>query len=560
MTCTDVPVLIVGGGSVGLSAAVFLAHRSVPVMIVERHAGPSIHPRAIGFGVRAMELFRSIGLEQTIRNAAAGLAGKGGWISVETLAGADLAKNATRSPAPAAPRDHSTPFSPTSGIVCPQDMLDAVLWDDARRHGAAALFNSELVALAQDAAGVTAQVAHRGSGETDTVHAAYVIAADGAESSVRRLLGIPTSGAGSLADPLINVLFEADLTPFVGDHPFTLCEVRTPESPGMFIRVRDSRRWVFHFTYHPERGQRPDDFSPERCRALVRAAVGVPDLPVEILSVLPWQVAARLADRFQEGRVFLAGDAAHVVPPTGGFGMSTGIADAHNLAWKLALVLGGDAGPALLDTYQHERRPVAQFTLDQSLVRMAHPQIHFDPARAAERARVGFANPDVVHLGYRYDSEAIIAPSPELPSMVDLLLDLDASPGTRLPHAWVERRGERISTLDLVATRFTLLAGPQGQAWCAAARAVATRLGLDLAANRIDTNSDGDVRDRDGRACASLRLGENDAVLVRPDGFIAWRTTPPESEPEHAIEQALRHIISTSECNRGGIPTRTRRD
>jgi putative polyketide hydroxylase len=162
---------------------------------------------------------------------------------------------------------------------------------------------------------------------------------------------------------------------------------------------------------------------------------------------------------------------------------------------------------------------------------------------------VGFANPDVVHLGYRYYSEAIIAPSPELPSVEDLALDLDASPGTRLPHVWVERRGARISTLDLVATRFTLLAGPQGQAWCAAARAVATRLGLDLAAYRIGPDGDGEVRDRDGRADASLRLRENDAVLVRPDGFIAWRTPTPEPEPERAIEQALRHIISRSGGN-----------
>ena len=511
-------------------------------MIVERHAGLSIHPRAIGFGVRAMELFRSIGLEQTIRNAATGLADKGGWISVETLASADLSKGATGSPAPAVPRDHSIPSSPTSGVVCPQDILDAVLWEDAQCRGVVAHFNSELVALTQDGAGVTAQIAHRESGETSAVRAAYMIAADGAASFVRHALGIPTSGAGSLADPLINVLFEANLAPLVGAHPFTHCEVRNPESPGMFIRVRDSRRWVFHFTYYPERGQRPDDFSPERCHALVRAAIGVPDLPVEILSILPWQVAARLADRFREGRVFLVGDAAHVVPPTGGFGMSTGIADVHNLAWKLALVLGGGADPALLDTYEQERRPVAQFTLDQSLLRLAHPQIHFDPARAAERARVGFANPDVVDLGYRYASEAIIAPSPDLPSVEDIALDLDASPGIRLPHTWVVWRGERISTLDLISTRFTLLAGPQGQEWCVAARAAAICLGLDLAAYCI--GPDGDVIDRDGHASALLRIEGSGALLVRPDGFVAWRTTTlaPERERERAIEQVIRQI------------------
>lgn len=544
MASIDVPVLIVGGGTVGLSAAAFLGHYGVPAMIVERRAGLSIHPRAIGVGVRTMELLRGIGLEQTVRDAAAGLANKGGWISVETLASADLPHRAAQQPAPPASQDDASPSSPTRGVACAQDVLDTVLWDYAQRHGATLHCNCELIALAQDATDVTAQIAQRETGEIRTVRAAYVIAADGAASFVRSALAIPTSGAGSMGPPLINVLFEADLAPFVGDHPFTLCEVRTPEAPGMFIRIRDRHRWVFHFTYDPGHGQRPEDFPPERCHAIVRAAIGVPDLPVEILSILPWQVAALLADRVQEGRVFLAGDAAHVVPPLGGYGMNTGIADAHNLAWKLALVLRGVADPALLATYERERRPVAQFTLDQSLLRMTHPQIHFDPTRVAERVSVGIANPDVVHLGYRYDSTAVAAPSPNLPSLEDLALDLDASPGTRLPHAWVEHEGDRISTLDLVTSRFALLAGSDGQTWCSTARTVARQLGIDFAAYRI--GPDGDVMDGDGHACESLRLGRNDVLLVRPDGFIAWRATAPEPEPDRVIERVIRHVANIS--------------
>jgi 2-polyprenyl-6-methoxyphenol hydroxylase-like FAD-dependent oxidoreductase len=546
MTDPDVPVLIVGGGTVGLSAAAFLAHHGVPATVVERRAGLSIHPRAIGVGVRTMELLRGIGLEQTIRHAAAGLANKGGWVTVETLAGADLPQRAAQQPVPPSSPDASSPFSPTQGIACAQDVLDAVLWDDARRHGATLHCDSELVALAQDADGVTAQVARRESGETRAVRAAYVIAADGAESFARRALGIPTSGAGAMGPPLINMLFEADLGPLVGDHPFTLCEVRTPAAPGMFIRVRDRHRWVFHCTYDPAQGQRPEDFSPERCQEIVRAAIGVPDLAVEILSILPWQVAALLADRFQEGRVFLIGDAAHVVPPTGGYGMNTGIADAHNLAWKLALALGSHDDPALLATYERERRPVAQFTLDQSLLRMTHPQLHFDPTRAAERVALGIASPEVVQLGYRYPTTATAAPAAIPPSLQDLALDLDASPGTRLPHAWIEHYGNRISTLDLIVARFTLLTGPEGQRWCEAADAIGRKAGIDLAAYRI--GPDGDAIDRDGHACASLRLRGNDALLVRMDGFIAWRATAPEPEPERAIEQAIRHVVNRSRC------------
>ena len=269
MTSTDIPVLIIGGGTVGLSAAVFLAHRGVPAMIVERHAGVSTHPRAIGVGVRTMELFRAIGLEQSIRRAAAGLAHKGGWVSVETLASADLAHRAAQEPAPVAPPSHASPFSPTHGVACAQDILDAVLWDDAREHGVIAHFDSEVIALAQDEAGVTVQIAQRGNSETHTVRADYAIAADGAASFVRRALGIATTGAGTVGTPLINVLFEADLGALVGDHPFTLCEVRAPEARGMFIRVSDNNRWVFHFTYDPGQGERPEDFLPERCRTIV---------------------------------------------------------------------------------------------------------------------------------------------------------------------------------------------------------------------------------------------------------------------------------------------------
>src|SRR4051794_10581560 len=211
MASLEIPVLIVGSGTVGLSAAAFLAHHGVPTMIVERHEGLSIHPRAIGVGVRTMEVFREIGLEQKIRDAAAGLANMGGWISAETLGSADLPRRAAPQPVQAATEDYSSPFSPTRGVACAQDMLDAVVWDDVRQHGAILHCNSELVALAQDAAGITAQVMERDRGEIHAVRAAYLIAADGAGSFVRHALGIPTSGVGSLGDPLINVLFEADL-------------------------------------------------------------------------------------------------------------------------------------------------------------------------------------------------------------------------------------------------------------------------------------------------------------------------------------------------------------
>ena len=239
--------------------------------------------------------------------------------------------------------------------------------------------------------------------------------------------------------------------------------------PGLLMAIDSRERWVLHVPLDPDAGESVEDFTPERCRDLVaRAALGVPELPVEILSVLPWRVAARLADRFREGRIFLAGDAAHVMPPLGGFGMNTGIADAHNLAWKLARTLRGQAGPALLDSYDAERRPVARFTMDQALLRLERPELHWDPSRTAEREERGIASDVVVHLGYRYGSTAP-------PSLFDLERDLDGAPGSRVPHAWLEREGRRVSTLDLAGPGFALLAGPKGGDWCEAATAVAER-------------------------------------------------------------------------------------
>lgn len=346
MPTERVPVLVAGAGTVGLAATLCLARQGVPALAVERRAGISIHPRATGFGVRTMEIFREAGLADEIRAAAASLAGRAGTISVETLAGADPAALVPRRP-PASAQPAAAQFSPTSGVACAQDRLDPVLLAAARRLGAAVRYDTEVATVEQDGAGVTATLVARDGGARSTVRADYAIAADGAESGVRHAFGIPSSGPGLTGHSLINALFEADLGALVRGHDdFLLCEIRTPAAPGLFIRVRDSHRWVYHFTYDPARGESPADFSPERCRELIRAAIGLPDYPVEVLSVLPYRVGARVADRFQEGRVFLAGDAAHVVPPTGGYGLNAGIADAHNLAWKLALVLAGRATPA----------------------------------------------------------------------------------------------------------------------------------------------------------------------------------------------------------------------
>ncbi len=540
-----VPVLIAGGGTVGLSAALFLAHHGVRALAVERRAGLSIHPRALGIGPRTLEIFRQVGLADPVLAVGGRLAGGRGRISVSTLAEADWT---SLSAAPLGGGDPGVPLSPAQGGRCSQDLLDEILLAAARERGAEVRFGAEMTAIEQDTAGVTATLAGGDGGKAQQIRADFLIVADGAGGALRERLGIPAAsptGTPGLGSSIINILFCADLRAITRGHEFFTGILANPVIPrGMLMAIDGRERWVLHVPFDPARGETAEDFTPERCRELVRRGAigelpaGMPEVPVEILSILPWRVAARLADRFRAGRVFLAGDAAHVVPPTGGFGLNSGVADAHNLAWKLARALRGEAYPALLDSYDAERRPVASFTLEQALLRLARPELHFDPSRTAEREALGIANDLVVHLGYRYDSSVLLGAEP-MPSLHDLARDLDGAPGSRVPHAWLERDGRQVSTLDLGGSDFALLGGPSAEGWCAAAEQ------LGLPAFRVPGEAADEPQPDPGRAWHLVaEVGEEGALLVRPDGFVAWRAqSAAPAEAGATLAGALRVAI-----------------
>ncbi|MFE0319846.1 FAD-dependent oxidoreductase, partial [Streptomyces albogriseolus] len=352
------PVLIVGGSLVGLSMSLFLGRLGVPHTLVERHAGTSHHPRGRGNNVRTMELFRTAGLEQRIGRAASTLADNHGILQTSSLVGDEgewLLQEID-------PGGGIARFSPAGWCLCSQNDLEPVILEGARELGGDLRFGTEMLSFEQDAEGVTALVKSRETGEHTRIRADYLVAADGPRSPVREALGIGQKGPGDLFHNVSLTFSSRDLAGYVGDRRFIICYLTNPEADGALLPVDNRENWVFHAPWHPEHGETLESFTDERCVAHIRKAVGVPDLDVKITGRAAWHAAERVAERYGQGRVFLAGDSAHEMSPTGAFGSNTGIQDAHNLAWKLAAVLGGWAGPGRRESDDAERRPVAGAT------------------------------------------------------------------------------------------------------------------------------------------------------------------------------------------------------
>ncbi|MFB7474522.1 FAD-dependent oxidoreductase [Kitasatospora sp. NPDC056184] len=532
-----VPVLIVGGSLVGLSASLFLGRLGVRHLLVEKHADTSHHPRGRGNNVRTMELYRVAGIEPAIREAASVLAPNHGILQAPSLTGEEqewLFREID-------PGGRLARFSPSSWCLCSQNDLEPVLRRTARELGADIRFSTELLSFEQDADGVTALLRSRETGEERVVRADYLIAADGPRSPARTRLGIGQSGKGELFHN-VSITFRAKrLAEVVGDRHFIACYLTDPEADGALLPVDNREEWVFHAPWHPEHGEPLEAFTDERCARHIRAAVGMPELDVEVTGKAPWHAAERVADRYSGGRVFLAGDSAHEMSPTGAFGSNTGIQDAHNLAWKLAAVLCGWAGPDLLETYGQERRPVARVTGERASARSAE---HSHPGYAVVPGVGRQAGVLAVALGYRYPRGAVLGTDPA-GAVVPEAFESAGEPGSRAPHQWLLRAGVRLSTLDLYEQAMVLLTGSAGTAWRDAARRAADRLAVPLDAYRVGDGADDDLAPEPGADFAARHgIRPDGALLVRPDGFVAWRSEHPADDPEAAVEYALRTVLS----------------
>ena len=510
----------------GLCTSLLLSRLDVQSLLVERHPKTSIHPRARGLNVRTMELLRVWGLEDQVRIAGRPLENATDVVWAESLAGSER----RRVPA-GGRRDNLLAVSPTTGCACAQDELEPVLLANARSYRVGSIaFDHEVVAFEQAQDSVTARVRDRKTDEEIIVRAQYLVAADGAESAVRQALGASTSGPGVL-NQQIGIYAKAELGALVAKRPAALYFINNPNVSGLMAAVNNDDRWVF-YTDRPVSWDDATGGMPlESSVAVFRLAAGVPDLDVRVLNVLPWSMAAQTADRFCFDRALLAGDAAHVIPPVGGYGMNTGIQDAHNLAWKLAGVLKGWADPSLLQTYEVERLPVARFVTEQALLNMRQP------GRPEQYSTLGLA------LGVSYESAAVVSDGTSAPPVTNPVIDYvpTARPGSRAPHVWLEQGAERVSAIDLFDTSFTLIAGSSGQNWCDAAVAIAGDLGIPIKAYRV--GNEGELRDPQESLGALYGIDIDGAVFVRPDGHIAWRSASGASTPERVLRHAIRAVV-----------------
>lgn len=604
----------------GLSAALFLAWRGVPTVLIERHPGSSLHPRAFGFTTRTLEIFRAVGIGASIPQAPLGH-GRPRRVAVESLAGkwsaeVDWSPSKPQTAKSDGPPPPTIGYSPCTGAAIAQDRLEPIIRTKAIEFGADVRLNTGLTSFDQDATGVTALLRAR-DGREYRLRAAYMIAADGHSSSIREALGIGRSGHGFMRI-VRSVLFRASLDQYLAAG-ISQFELDQPGLKGMLTTYRDGR-WLLMVSDDEERDE-------AALRKMVIRAIGRSDLEIELITTGRWVLSALIADRFSSGRVFLAGDAAHTLPPArGGYGANTGIEDAFNLAWKLASVVSGVSTPELLDTYDGERRPIAWLRHNQIFARQDYAAVATE-----DEKKVAIIEDDAMELGQLYRSKAVLGAGDQLPPALRPE-QWAGQPGTRVPHLWVSTNGAQLSTLDLLQRDWVLVT--EDERWCAAAAQASARLGVTLQCLHIggaagsaatpvspptpgagmltlDTAIERIVAEPAGKAALdahfpeltphkkygtfkslSLRqlqplsqglitddalakieadlatvqcdvtptdpkvvrmefrtafgLGPTGASLVRPDGYVAWRSPDLPTDPVGAVTDALSHAASAA--------------
>jgi 2-polyprenyl-6-methoxyphenol hydroxylase-like FAD-dependent oxidoreductase len=481
-------VLVVGAGPSGLTTAIALARSGVRTVLVEKHPDLSTFPKATGLRPRTMEIFRGWGLEQTVLRQSQPTRLSMAIKPMLSVPGSEVSLGL---PEP----EELQVTSPSPIAVCPQDRLEAILLDHLLERGGEVRFSTALSELTVDNAGVVAVITSRADGRVEEIRARYIVGADGAHSAVRQILGIPYDSLGTEGHHLAT-LFRADLSSVVSGMPHALTAIVAPGLKGMLVPTGEGDRWIYDIEWHPEAGEMLADWPVERMAERIRAATGVPDLQPNVIGMFPWDFGAAVARRQRFGRAFLVGDAAHRTTPRGATGMNTGIADGHNLGWKLAWVVRGWAGETLLDSYEAERAGVGRVNAQTSL-------------------QTGLGAP----------------PSHSLAQDFDVVYQSGAAVGSgrlvgrRAPHAWITVDGRSASSLDLFDGRLTVLTGPAGSGWRTPVAELALA-GIPIAVLGLGR----ELADPTGEFVTRYGLEGAGCVLVRPDGCIGWMSGP-ESAP-----------------------------
>ncbi|QRE79504.1 FAD-dependent monooxygenase [Rhodococcus ruber] len=587
MSDITVPVLVVGGGGCGLTTSILLSEHGIDHHLVERHTGTSPLPKAHYLNQRTMEVLRQYGVADSIYEVGTPPKNMGKTRWVTSLGGDGELDGRTLftldSFGGGGLENKYADDSPCLSSNYPQVRLEPLLRAHAERRAPGSIhFHRELVSFTQDDDGVDAVILDRDTQQTYTVHAQYLVAADGGKT-VGPELGVTLEGPTGILD-MVSTHFTADLSQYWEDDVLITWLVN-PEGAGSWHSGamaamgptwgKHSEEFVIHFTFRPDD---PNRFDEEAIVPRLRELLELPDLEPQVHKVSHWILEGVLADKYQVGRIFLAGDAAHRHPPTTGLGLNTAIQDAHNLVWKLAAVLRGDASPALLDTYEPERRPVgmrnvdwATFTFLNHMVIDAglglspdqplevRTQVFRDffsdtpmgetrRARAFEVAntqRTEFQAHDL-EIGFAYQDGALVPDGSDAPPRDPMgsVYFPTTRPGHRLPHAWIEHHGRRVSTHDLTGTdtAFVLVTGAESEAWVTAADTVEKKFGIRI---KVVTIADGaDYTDPTGRWNELREIAEDGAILVRPDNHVAWRSAERVTDPADELARTVGTLLS----------------
>lgn len=576
----ETDVLIVGSGPAGSSAALFLSTLGISNIMITKYRWTANTPRAHITNQRTMEIFRDVGIEDQVLAEATPHHKMGDTVFCTSLVGEEIGRILTWGTHPARHADYEL-ASPSLNCDIPQTYLEPILVKNATVRGTQTQFSTEYLSHAQDSEGVSVRVLDRLTGREYTIRAKYLIGADGARSKVAADIDLPLEGQMDIAGSM-NITFKADLAKLVDHRPSVLYWVVQPGSniggigAGLVRMVRPWNEWLITWGFDITQGV--PEFTEEDALEVVRNLIGSQDLEVEITGVSLWGNNEQYATSLHSGRVFCAGDAVHKHPPSNGLGSNTSIQDSYNLAWKIAAVLNDQAAPEILDTYTDERAPVAKQIVtranqsarefgalfealgvqpDQTPEEMyAAIESRKDntPEGAKKRAAVREAmelknyefNAHGVEMGQFYDSEAIVPDGSQSPSTdrdPELYYEPSTVPGARLPHVWLGDAREKYSTHDLAKyTQFTLFTGITGEAWVEAAAAVAASRNLPIEVIIVGP----------GRQYTDLYfdwerirgVGEDGAVLVRPDKHVGWRVQNLPEDPAASLHTALASMMA----------------